>query len=332
MGGGSYSDFDYHQVQEERTRANKPTFTYHRDVQRGHDDEGRVVERKVHPTLDVYGKVRESCDFEGVPSIAIVFILDVTGSMLEVPPVIQKSLPKAMRLLVDHRYTTEKPQVLFGAVADSRGDAFPLQIGQFEADIRMESNLTSMVLGGGGGGPGSEHSRESYELPLYYLGTRTEIDCWKKRGKKGYAFIFGDEHPYSRLRRQDQEKYMGIHGEDVPIEAVFKAAQEKYNLFFIIPGGTQHAGEEELARHWGELLGEERVTIGEGRHQKSVSPFVIQLSHPELASETTCLIIGLTEGTVPNLEDGLSQLQANPKEKEAIRAALTPYATYLTKR
>jgi len=329
MGSGTYNHDEYREIQNRREVLKKPAFEHSRDVQRGHDDRGQKVEAKVHPTLDIFGKIRESRDSDGVSSIAIAYILDVTGSMQRVPEIIQKCLPKAMRLLIDQGYTRENPQVLFGAVGDAHGDAFPLQIGQFEADLRMEAHLTNVILEGGGGSWG-EYSHESYELALFFLGTRTQIDCWEKRHKKGYAFIFGDEHPYPKISKKDQEEIFGIpNAHDLPVEAAIKATTEKYHLFYIIPGGTMHAREEGLAQRWGKLLGDEWVNIGDNR--VPVSPFVIKLDAPELASEATCLIIGLTEGTVPSLEDGLSHLQANPSEKAAIRQALLPYATYLAK-
>lgn len=329
MGGGAYTYESYQERVEERKEKKVDTFQHSIDVQRGFDNEGQRVERKVHPTLDITGKVRESCDFEGKPSLAIAFFLDVTGSMQDVPVVMQKCLPNAMRLLIEHKYTREAPQVLFGAFADSHGDEFPIQVGQFEADIRMEDGLVSIVIGGGGGGRDAVYSHESYGLPIFVLGMRTEIDCYKKRKKKGYAFIFGDELPYDRITAQEQEKYLGIRGEDVPIEVAVKAAKEKYNLFYIIPGGTMHAGESTLIDRWSTLLGDERVNIGAGRTKRMVSPFVIQLDKAELAAEATCLLVGLSEGTVPNLEDGLAHLQANETDKNSIRQALMGFATYV---
>ena len=98
-------------------------------------------------------KVRESRDSAGHPdTTSIVFALDVTGSMGEIPAHLAKQeLPHFMKLLLDCK--VPDPQVLFMAVGDATSDWAPLQVGQFESTAElMDQWLTWSFLEGQGGG------------------------------------------------------------------------------------------------------------------------------------------------------------------------------------
>ena len=72
------------------------------------------------------------------------------------------------------------PQFLCAAIGDSKSDKTPLQVTQFESDIRIIRQLTDLYLEGGGGG----NYGESYHLLWYFAAYRTAADCFEKRGKK----------------------------------------------------------------------------------------------------------------------------------------------------
>src|SRR5206468_3075582 len=130
---------------------------------------------------------------------------DVTGSMSTVPRVIQENLPKLMGLLLRKGYL-DHPHILVGAIGDvPNPDRAPLQVGQFEAGIEIENDLTNLYLEGGGGGGMSE----SYELGMYFIARHTKIDCFDKRGEKGYLFLIGDEMPYKKVKKSEVEKIIG---------------------------------------------------------------------------------------------------------------------------
>ena len=94
---------------------------------------------------------------------------------------------------------------MFAAVGDATCDRVPLQVGQFESDNRMDENLENMILEGGGGG----QKTESYELALYFMARHTAIDCYAKRGRRGYLFVIGDEMAYPQALLERHER--GIH-------------------------------------------------------------------------------------------------------------------------
>ena len=97
-------------------------------------------------------RARESRDSADHPSsLGVVFALDVTGSMGEIPEMLaRQELPKFMKMLVDCR--VDDPQLLFMAVGDATSDSAPLQVGQFESTAElMDRWLTWTFLEAGGG-------------------------------------------------------------------------------------------------------------------------------------------------------------------------------------
>jgi hypothetical protein len=111
---------------------------------------------KCHPLMNPKGvRLRESRDGSDHPqSLGIVFALDVTGSMGEIPKLMaNQQLPNFMKILVECQI--RDPQILFMAVGDALSDTAPLQVGQFESTAElMDQWLTWSFLEGGGGGTG----------------------------------------------------------------------------------------------------------------------------------------------------------------------------------
>lgn len=273
MGGSSYSDDHYRSRVAHRAANAIPTFSYDHDVKTG------VAPKKVHDTLNIHGKIREARDSDAHPnSVPIAVLLDVTGSMAAVPPVVQAKIPQLMGLLLRKNYVTD-PQILFGAIGDYFADKVPLQIGQFESGIEMDDNITNVVLEGGGGG----QNTESYQDALYFFAHRVKTDAWEKRGKKGYLFVIGDEAPFEVATKGELDALIGDNAQsDVSTREIVAAAKEKWEIFFIIPGGANHADAKWLRKAWVELLGDERV---------------ISIKNPEAVCETIGAAIGLLEGT-----------------------------------
>src|SRR4051812_8990693 len=115
MGYGNYSH-DAHQALL-KGRASQPAQQVFRQQQ-------------CHPLMNPKGvRVRECRDSAEHPnSTAVVFALDVTGSMGAIPKLLaSEQLPKFMKLLTDCR--VPDPQLLFMAVGDAISDSAPLQVG-----------------------------------------------------------------------------------------------------------------------------------------------------------------------------------------------------------
>ena len=283
MGHGGWSDAAY--VDRERDRSSKASSTGKSidDVTFAHT--AAVRSGKAAPTakrLDPKGmKHRESRDSKEHPnSTPVVVVLDVTGSMARVVRTIQANLPKLMKLLVDKGYL-EDPQVLMSAIGDAYCDRAPLQVGQFESDIKIDDDITSMYLESGGGG----QNTESYELMAYVGARMTSTDAWEKRKKKGYFFFIGDELLYSEVNRGQIISLIGDHTnieKDVPTKQIFQELAEKYHVFFILPVNASNGRDNNIMKHWSNLVGKDHM---------------LTLQDEAGISELIGAQIGLVEGT-----------------------------------
>lgn len=281
-------------------------FTHTSDIDRG------VKAAEVHERVDpakikdsVTGK-RESRDSDSAQnSNAIAVFFDVTGSMRKIPMVLQEKLAKLMQTLLT-KGVIDDPQVLFGAIGDATCDRVPFQVGQFESDLAMDEDLDKFFLEGGGGG----QNTESYELGLFFLARLTSIDCYEKRGKRGYAFLIGDETAYPKVKRQEVVRHFGADlglQEDIPLEQIVKEAQEKYEIFFIVP--TTASWGTRNKPFWNDLFGQN----------------VLELDNPDLVCETIVTAIGMAEGVIEGADDVAESLEMDGDAVDSVTKALATY-------
>ncbi|GAA1557134.1 hypothetical protein GCM10009678_45170 [Actinomadura kijaniata] len=278
MGSGHWSTDVYTARASYRRATGASAFAY--------SDSGATA---VHPDLDPRGvKVRESRDSDDHPrSLAVAVLFDVTGSMGTVPRVLQTKLPDLLGLLLRKGYV-EHPHIMFGAIGDATCDRAPLQVGQFEADNRMDDDLGKLYLEGGGGG----QMTESYELGMYFMARHTAIDCHERRGRRGYLFMIGDELAYPKVKRAEVARVLGEEiPEDVPVAEIVRELRERFEVYFIIPEGGYHSGDRRLKEFWQGLLGQN----------------VLYLDDLDAVCETIALTIGLAEEAI-DLAEGLAHL------------------------
>lgn len=299
MGYGHWDDSAY--------RAGK---TYR--ASRGIDDFGYTADMRAkpyaswtaHPDLDPLGVTRECRDSaEHGASLPIAVLFDVTGSMRQVPIVMQDKLGKLHGLLQRKKYADD-PQILFGAVGDADTDRVPLQVGQFESDNRMDEQLRNILLEGGGGGQKSE----SYELAAYFMATHVVTDAWEKRRKRGYLFLIGDELNKPRLASRHIRGIIGDHvRQDVRVESIYRQLRERWHVHYILPNQSSYYDDPEIERHWTALLGQN----------------FLKLDDPAAVCELIALTIGLGEGRV-DLDGGLADLRdvGSVGEMTSVRKAL----------
>lgn len=252
MGSGHWSTDVYASNASLRAVSGKSAFDYS-DTMHTRSVEEQVVHETLNP-LDV--EFRESRDNDDHPeSIPVAVMFDVTGSMHTVPRHMQETLPELVDSLRLKGFV-EDGQILFGGIGDAYSDRAPLQVGQFEADNRVEDHLGNMWLEGMGGG----QNQESYELCLYFFARHVVTDHWEKRGKKGYLFLTGDEHAYPKVNHAQVRRIIGDDlDEDIATEAIIEEVKERWHVYFVIPSGTSHANDPALRAHWEGLLGVESV-------------------------------------------------------------------------
>jgi hypothetical protein len=285
MGSGIWSANIYDECNRQRAAKNQSAFDYSDRVSRS----GRS-DWKAHERLNPYGvKQRESRDSAEHPdATAIAVLFDVTGSMREVPKIMQTRLPQLLGLLQRKAYVPD-PQILFGAIGDATCDRVPLQIGQFESDNRMDENLEAIFLEGGGGG----QRTESYELAMYFLARHTDIDDWNKRGRRGYAFIIGDEMAYPTVKSSEVRDWIGdTLSEDIRVEAIVQELRRHYHVFYLLPNAASYGGDREILGFWRALLGKN----------------VLELEDAHAVCEVIALTIGMTEGQI-DLSHGTAHLR-----------------------
>lgn len=306
MGGGSWTNASYTTRTTAKLASGKPIFDYSDTAIRTNNfdihesvDPKRTNKAGAHEGLIT----RESLDSDEHPdSLPIAVLFDVTGSMREIPQVLQKELPKLYGLVIEKGYV-EHPQVLYGAIGDAFSDRVPLQIGQFESDNRADEALENLILEGGGGGTASE----SYELAAYFLARHTYTDSFEKRGKKGYLFFIGDEKAYPQIDRRHVENLIGDKlQENLSTTEIFKELEEKWEVFYLFAtqgsytaGETLDAGETHGGIGWRKLLGQRALLLEDATD----------------VCETIALTIGLCEGAI-DLDEGLDHLAEIGVESE----------------
>ena len=302
MGYTLWSDAHYRDRAAHLAATGRSAFGFDEDIRQHRARAG------VHPLMDpakMKTGRRESRDSAlHSTSRAVAVLFDVTGSMRDVPRMLQEHLCRLFDLLVDKKYLTD-PAVLVGGIGDATCDIAPLQVGQFESGNEIEDDLSRLYLEGGGGG----QQTESYELALYFLARKTAIDCQEKRGQRGYAFLIGDEMPYRRVKRREVEQIFGDTLQaDIPIEKIVAEVQKKYELFYILPNLTSYYNDPKIVDTWRKLLGQN----------------VIKLPDPRTISETIAATIGLAEGSVDrdHLAADLREAGASGKAASAVSAAL----------
>ncbi len=303
MGGGSFDPDAYKRAATERAASGTSAFAY--------TDTARSAPggATAHPTLDPRGvafrEARDSAEHPYTVPIAVMF--DVTGSMAEVPIVMQGALPTLMGLLVDKGYV-QHPTIFVGAVGDATsGDRVPLQVGQFEADNRIDDHIRNIFLERRGGG--GDH--ESYELGMYFMARHTVTDAWEERGKKGYLFLIGDEKGYGRVSAVEVRALIGDQlDEDISLEAIVAELKERWEVFFIVPQHTSYDGSN--LGYWRRFFGQNTLLMED---ESQISSLIA----------TT---IGLAESAVDLHTAGahLRELGVSEASIAATTTALAPYA------
>ncbi len=297
MGAGRWNTNSYEAARAYRAARGIDDFAYYHQTRRLDPEQWKVA-----PELDPFAVVREARDSDEHPrSTPIAVLFDVTGSMRQVPRLMQERLPNLLGLLVDGSYVPD-PQILFGAIGDADCDRVPLQIGQFESDNRMDDQLRQVFLEGGGGG----QQTESYELAAWFFAHRVSADAIERHGRKGYLFVIGDEMNKPVVKARHLREVLGAEElSDQAVADVYRDLKRNWNTYFVLPKLTSYWGDVGVEDHWRALLGQR----------------FLKLSDPTAISELIAVTIGVEEGTV-DIGDALAQVQATTGTAAVVRRAL----------
>jgi len=181
----------------------------------------------IHKDMVPYNVIRECVDSEEHPNtIPVILALDLTGSMGGACVKTAQSLNKIMTTLYEKFTDIE---FLIMGVGDLECDRAPVQVSQFESDVRIAEHTDKLYMEHGGGGNGYE----SYTAAWYFGLKHTKLDCWK-RGKKGIIITMGDEPLNPILYKHQVNNVFGDTVEaNVRTETLYKDAVEKFDIYHI---------------------------------------------------------------------------------------------------
>jgi len=203
--------------------------------------------------------IRECRDSEDHPySVPICVFLDVTGSMGSIPhTLIKEKFPILMETLINNN--VPHAQICFGAIGDHFCDKVPLQMGQFEAEtVKLVDMLESVFIEKGGGA----NDGESYGLAWYVAANHTSLDCFEKRGTKGFLFTIGDENIHSKYSGDALKDIMGLSESpgDLTKEQLYEMVSTKYHTFHIhVEDGSYETSH--IEKSWKPILKEAFLSL-----------------------------------------------------------------------
>lgn len=246
MGHGSYRSSDWNNLRKSRNITDQSKLN---DL---------YISKKMKDWMNPRNiSFRESCDSMDSPeSTPIIFGLDVTGSMGYLSEEIAKNALNRTMLEIYEKKPVSGPHIMFQAIGDSKTDMAPLQVTQFEADIRIAEQLLEVYFEGCGGGNGGE----SYLLSWYFAAKHTKTDAYEKRHKKGFLFTIGDECCHNELMRSELIRVFGEDDNVVTAKEAFAMASEKYEVFHIVMKAGSYIPQQS-GRHWKNLIGNRAIEL-----------------------------------------------------------------------
>lgn len=244
MGAGSWTTSAYDDYLTSTRRMS------HEDITTDNVMEFYTAEH-LDPALNPKGvQVRECCDSEEHPAtIPVILGIDVTGSMGSACAAVARQLDTIMTKLYED---VKDVEFMVMGIGDFAYDDAPLQVSQFESDVRICDQLGKIWFEHGGGG----NAFESYTAAWYFALRHTKLDCWE-RGQKGIIITLGDEPLNPYLPGHQMRNYLGEGGEDVETEVLYKEASEKFDIYHIIITDPESCGQSYLNRDlksWGKVL------------------------------------------------------------------------------
>ena len=209
---------------------------------------------RIDPSLDPRNfKVRECANSDEHPNtIPVILGLDVTGSMGEACSETAAALGTIIMNLYK-KFSVIEFCIL--GIGDLAYDRAPVQMSQFESDIRIAESLDKIYMEHGGGGNGFE----SYTAAWYMGLKRTKLDCFDKQHRKGVIITMGDEplNPYLPCGNLN-DAVNATEESHVKTPALYAEASQKFDIFHIAvdsPRDCYQRYKHDVDNSFGQLLG-----------------------------------------------------------------------------
>lgn len=185
--------------------------------------------RHLDPSLDPKKfLLRECVNSEEHPNtIPVILGLDVTGSMGSAC----KETAEALGVIITNLLKKFKDvEFCVMGIGDLAYDIAPIQMSQFESDVRIAEALDKIYMEHGGGG----NAFESYTAAWYMGLKKTKLDCFDKQGRKGIIITMGDEplNPYLPVAALNGA-INGTEQADVNTEELYKEVCKKFDVYHI---------------------------------------------------------------------------------------------------
>lgn len=198
-------------------------------------------------------EVRECVNSEEHPNtIPVILALDITGSMGDAC----SETAAALGSIVINLYKKfQDIEFCIMGIGDLAYDKAPIQMSQFESDIRIAEAIDKIYVEGGGGG----NSYESYTAAWYMGLKRTKLDCFDKQGRKGIIITMGDEplNPYLPVHNLNYAVNASEQA-DIETKDLYAEASKKFDIYHISVDSLNTCFkyyEDSIANSFGQLLG-----------------------------------------------------------------------------
>jgi hypothetical protein len=225
------------------------------------EDSGRITSgqefkaRTIDESLDPRKfKIRECVNSNEHPNtVPVILALDVTGSMGDAC----QETAEALGVIITELYKKYKDiEFCVMGIGDLAYDRAPIQMSQFESDVRIAEALDKIYMEHGGGG----NRYESYTAAWYMGLNRTKLDAVEKQGRKGIIITMGDEplNPYLPVRTLNESVKSHEQG-DIETKALYENASKKFDIYHIAVDSPKNAYnwyKEEIKSSWEPILGD----------------------------------------------------------------------------
>lgn len=199
-------------------------------------------------------KIRECANTDEHPNtVPVILALDVTGSMGSAC----KETAEALGVIITNLYKKFNDiEFCVMGIGDLAYDNAPIQMSQFESDVRIAEALDKIYMEHGGGG----NRFESYTAAWYMGLHRTKLDCFDKQGRKGIIITMGDEplNPYLPVRELNESADAKEQG-DVETNGLYREASKKFDIYHIAVDDyatCYDSYKDDIKESFGKLLGQ----------------------------------------------------------------------------
>ena len=211
MGGGYWRREDF--TAYSRIRGRTVRRDGHIDTSKMRGAQDMYQARQLDPQLNPYKVNRECCDSREHPeTVPVILALDVTGSMGGACLKTAASLNVIMQNILDEYRDVE---FMVMGIGDLAYDKAPIQISQFESDIRIAEQLDKIWFERGGGGNSFESYTAAWYMGLYH----TSLD-------------YEPLNPYLPAEPLANVTGDSLQG-DVETRSLYREALQKFEIFHI---------------------------------------------------------------------------------------------------